>query len=135
MNLSTDFDSIVLPLKRSANPLCLPWPSPGNPGGFISFSTITEWQRFIDRLSLNPAIPPFLSDRYFRARKAYFWAWFQFDFIKLGELAALSALELALRERYAFEIRRTGQRVTLRRLLEFLVERDGLTDEKLPIVQ
>ena len=128
------FDSVILPLDRSDDPLVLPWPSPGNPGGFISFSTVTEWRQFILRLSLHSAIPEFVSDRYHRAQRAYFWAWINFDFIKLGELAALASLEHALRERYAFKIGHTG-RVEFPKLLKYLVEKDGLSDDKLPIVQ
>ncbi len=127
-------DSVILPLDRSGDPLVLPWPSPGNPGGFISFSTVTEWRQFILQLSLHSAIPEFASDRYRRAQRAYFWAWIHFDFIKLGELAALASLELALRKRYAFKIRRTG-RVKFPELLKHLVEKDDLSDDKLPIVQ
>src|SRR6516165_1957976 len=135
MNPTAYLDSIALPIDRSADPLLLPWPSPANPGGFRSFSTITEWREFIFTLSLGSAIPPFVSDRYYRAQKAYFWAWVHFDFIKLGELAALAALELALKERYAFKIRRTGRRVQFYELLKYLVEKDGLTNDKSPIVQ
>jgi hypothetical protein len=134
MSPTAYLDSIAFPIDRSADPLLLPWPSPGNPGGFISFSTVTEWRRFILRLSLHSAIPEFVSDRYHRAQRAYFWAWVHFDFIKFGELAACASLELALRERYAFKIRRTG-RVKFPELLKYLVEKDGLSDDKLPIVQ
>src|ERR1700730_5660673 len=135
MNPSAYLDSIALPLDRSADPLLLPWPSPGNPGGFISFSTVTEWRQFILQLTLHSEIPEFVSDRYYRAQRAYSWAWVHFDFIKLGELAALAALELALRERYVFKIRRTGRRVQFYELLKYLAEKDGLTNDKLPIVQ
>ena len=135
MNPAAYLDSIALPIDRSADPLLLPWPSPGNPGGFISLSTVTEWRQFLLRLSLHSAIPEFVSDRYRRAQRAYFWARIHLDFIKLGELAALASLELALRERYAFKIRRTGRRVRFSELLKYLVEKDGLSDDKLPIVQ
>jgi hypothetical protein len=136
MNPTAYLDRIALPIDRSADPLLIPWPSPGNPGGFISFSTVTEWRQFILQLSLHSAIPEFVSDRYRRAQRAYFWAWIHFDFIKLGELAALASLELALRERYAFKFRRrTGRRVKFPELLKYLVEKDGLSDDRLPIVQ
>jgi hypothetical protein len=127
-------DSVTLPLDRSGDPLLIPWPSPASPGGILSFCTITEWRQFILGLTLHLAIPEFISERYRRAQRAYFLAWIDGDFVKLGELIALGALEHALRERYAIKMRRTGER-SLRKLLEYLVEKDGLTDDKLPIVQ
>jgi hypothetical protein len=76
-------DSVTLPLDRSGDPLLIPWPSPASPGGILSFSTITEWRQFIWGLTLHLAIPEFISER---AQRAYFLAWIDGDFVKLGEL-------------------------------------------------
>ena len=112
-------DSVTLPLDRSGDPLLIPWPSPASPGGILSSCTITEWRQFILGLTLHLAIPGFISERYRRAQRAYFLAWIDGDFVKLGELIALGALEHALRERYAVKMRRTGGR-SFRKLLEYL---------------
>ena len=53
-----------------------------------------------------------------RRRKLYALAWQEFDLIKAGELVALSALELAPRDRYAARAPKRGrQPATLEGLL------------------
>jgi hypothetical protein len=120
MNLLEDN---ILPIDRSQAPLVLPWP--GNPVGLRTFSMIAEWREFIHGLGLHPAIPQIVSLKFQRAQKLYFLAWIEFDAIKAGELMALTALECALRDRYG--------RKTFGGLLRHMVEKDGLTDEKIPM--
>lgn len=121
-----DFLNItVLPIDRSQDPLLLPWPVSGNPAGFRKFSTITEWREFILDLGLHEAIPEIVAGKFRRAQKLYFLGWIDFDVIKAGELMALTALELALKDRY-------GKKM-LPALLKHMVEEDGLTDEKIPM--
>jgi hypothetical protein len=119
--LNTD----VLPIDRSHDPLVLPWPVSGNLGGFRIFCTIAEWREFILDLGLHEAIPEVVSGKFQRAQKLYFLAWIDFDVIKAGELMALTALELALKDRYGNK--------KLATLLQHMVEKDGLKDEKIPM--
>ena len=55
-------------------PLNLPWPSPGNPGGFISFETATQWRTFVLSLNLPSGIPEIVAVKYRRAQMLYFLA-------------------------------------------------------------
>lgn len=113
----------VLPIDRSHDPLVLPWPIPGNPGGFRAFSTIAEWRECILDLGLHEAIPEIVFAKFQRAQKLYFLAWIDLDVIKAGELMALTVLELALKDRYGNK--------KLATLLQHMVEKDGLRDEKI----
>lgn len=139
-------------------PLVLPWPAPGNPGGFLSISTAAEWRDFILSLSLSPGIPEIVAAKFRRAQMLYFLAWLYFDLIKTGELVALVSLELALKDRYGFEAEIKAEKkrkkkrtkkgknmlldkakgsninVSFADLLTGLLG-DGLTDDKVPMVQ
>jgi hypothetical protein len=122
---------------RSAFPLTLMWPRPGNPGPVsLSFSDLEEWGRFIEEFNLNTLVPQAMWDKYSRAQKLYYLGWIDYDCIKAGELAALVALELALIDRYgsvdqAKRSRNNGS-PTLGSLIAYMVEKDGLTDDQLP---
>jgi len=72
--------------------------------------------------------------------------WIDGDLIKAGELAALTALELALKARYGAGLMRAstkrqagqaayGKRPSFRRLLECMIELEGLSDEVLPLAE
>ena len=63
--------------------------------------------------------------------------WVNYDFIKSGELAALVALEAALIDCYGFKLRtpRMTRPPKLHRLLQYMVEDDGLTDDQIPLVR
>ena len=98
-------EALAVVADTSSGPLLLPWPIPGNPGGFISFANFAEWQAFVLRLGLPDDVPQALSRKFERARQQYLLAWFDRDFIKAGELAALIALEYAVRDRYAHRIK------------------------------
>ena len=84
-------------------------------------------REFILNLRLHEAIPEVVSVKFLRAQKLYFLAWADFDVIKAGELMALTALELALKDRY-------GKKM-LAALLQHIsvAEKDSLKDEKIPM--
>ena len=115
-------------------PLVLPWPVLGNPGGFIEFSTATQWQAFVSSLSLPSGIPEIVTAKFRRAQMLHFLAWLYFDLIKAGELVALSTLELALNDRYGSKIKMRGGYRPFADLLKYMVH-DGLTDEKIAMVR
>ena len=132
MDAQTFLDRLTHMLEdRSNDPLILPWPSPGNLGGFLSFSTINEWRNFVLGLSLHHAGPGIVATKFMRAQKLFFLGWVDVDLIKAGELVGLTALELALKDRYGTP---SGNN-KLPNLLKQMVEQDGLTDEKIPMVQ
>jgi hypothetical protein len=113
--------------QRPNDPLTIPWPSPGNPAGFLSFSTVTEWRDFVLTFNLSRGVPEIVATKFKRAQKLFFLGWIDADLIKAGELVAFTALELALKDRY-------GNR-SLAHLLKHIVEKDGLTDDKIPMVR
>jgi hypothetical protein len=120
---------IDLPVREI--PLVLPWPQPGNPGGFIQFDTSQEWCNFFGELSLVTAAPDIVRLKYERARKLHLLGWIDLDLIKAGELVALTALELALADRYG---RHFPRKPSFHALLNFMVSSDGLTDSQIPLV-
>ena len=81
---------------------------------------------FILNLRLHEAIPEVVSVKFLRAQKLYFLAWADFDVIKAGELMALTALELALKDRY-------GKKMLAALLQHMVPEKDSLKDEKIPM--
>ena len=58
-------------------------------------------------------------------------AWIDFDLIKAGELVALTTLELALQDCYGNKVEKKDK--SFNGLLQFMVEKDGLTDEQIPM--
>lgn len=127
--------TVALAGDRSSNPLILPWPMPGNLGGFISFSAFSQWQTFVLDLSLRHAVPDIIAAKFQRSQKLHLLTWIDFDLIKAGELAAMAALELALKDRYGAQVKRSGGAVHFHDLLVHMVQQDGLTDEKIPLNQ
>lgn len=140
----------------SSGPLVVPWPMPGNLGGQVSFSTFTKWRSFVLALSPRRAIPEVVVRKFERAQKLYVLTWLDFDLIRAGELVAMTALELALTDRYAgaeTERRRKlvagkaenekrkisksekwwTEYVSFADLLKYMVERDDLTEEQIPM--
>ena len=59
-------------------------------------------------------------------------AWIDADLIKAAELVALTALELAVTDRYAHLYRKRQRSLSV--LLKHMVEVDGLTDAAIPMV-
>ncbi len=149
-------DALAAARDPSLGPLVVPWPRPDDPDGAVSFASFAEWRAFVLSLGLSRAAPAAVAAKFERAQKLYFLAWLDADLMEAGELVALTALELALTDCYAArESARRRDLVTARAererrpiakseewwigytsfgdLLKFMVEHDGLTDDRLPI--
>jgi hypothetical protein len=115
-------------------PLIVPWPMPGNLGGFVSFDEFPQWQGFVLNLGVPYRIPLIVSAKFERAQRLYLHGWMDADLIKAGELAALTTLELALKDRYGGKVRRNkwGD-YSFAALLRYMPEKDGLTDPIVPM--
>jgi hypothetical protein len=159
MTLPSDYlDAVALARDPSLGPLVLPWPMPGNLANLSSFATFAEWREWVLRFSVHSGVPLIVSAYFERAQKLYVLAWLDIDLIKAGELVALTALELALTDRYAGEeterrraliaIRSKNDKGTIPKskrwwvenisfadLLKLMVERDGLTEDQVPMNQ
>ena len=154
--LPTDYLDSIAPLRGDVGSFCVPWPMPGKPDSFPSFDSFAEWRAFLLQFSLNSGIPHIVSAKFERAQTLYLLAWLDFDRIKAGELVGLTALELALNDRYGGkELLRRRQFVTEKAkqearsvrkgekwwvenatfadLLKHMVEHDGLTDTQVPM--
>ena len=81
-----------------------------------------------------PGIPEIVAAKFRRAQMLYFLAWLYFDLIKAGELVGMTALELALRNRYGNQFKRRRGSPKFAHLLEKMLA-DGLTDDKVPLVK
>ncbi len=127
-------DIALLGALRREPPLALPWPVPGNPGGFIEFSAPAEWRAFVASLGLAAGIPEIVAAKFRRAQMLYFLAWLYNDVIKAGELMALATLELALNDRYGAKVKRRGAYRAFSDLLAYMIQ-DGLTDDKIPMIK
>jgi hypothetical protein len=136
MSASNDsfLDLTLLGGANRVEPLTIPWPAPGKPGGFIEFSTATQWRAFVLSLSLRSGIPEIVAAKFRRAQMLYFLAWLYFGVIKAGELMALATLELALNDRYGDKVKKRGGYRSFAELLAYMVQ-DGLTDDKIPMVR
>lgn len=134
------FDILNIKADRSDNPFQLSWAGSTSATELYVFSHLSQWRDFIDDLSLNCPVPQTIDSKYERARYLYYLAWIYPDTIKAGEVAAFAALELALKDSYPHvyqKIDKKGKVVPayLKDGLKYIVEGDGLTDEKLPIFQ
>ena len=126
--------------NRSAAPLTLMWPRPGNPGPIpLSFFDLDQWRQFIEEFNLSPLAPQIVWEKYSRAQRLYYLGWIDHDSIRAGELAALVSLELALIDRYGGvnQAKRSPNNgpPMLGSLIAFMVEKDGLTDDQLPTIK
>lgn len=119
-------------LPDREQPLVLPWPSPGRPGGFIQFDRHDQWRSFVAGLGVDPRIPDIVRAKYARAQKLYLFGWIDADLIKAGELVALTCLELAVMDCYGGRLPKKDR--NLAALLRHMVEADGLTDAQIPVV-
>lgn len=133
-----------------SDPLVLFWPAQNTPLAQLQFDTLEDWRAFIDAISLNPLVPDVVRFKFQRALKLYYLAWIDGDLIKAGELVALTALELALNDRYGGQVPgkprkklKAGQApgfadAPLQRsfaaLLKHMVDGDGLTDAEIPMI-
>jgi hypothetical protein len=140
-------------LRPISGGICMPWPDAERPSNLRHFATSDQWLAAIQTLDLDPAsaAPGVVRAKYRRAQKLYSLAWLDGDIIKAGELAAFTALELALVNRFGPDVdalksrdpakprkkrppRATGRLDTppLPDLLDYLVTHRGLTDADLP---
>lgn len=91
-------------LPHRAEPLVLIWPAPGNPVAMLQFKHPDEWRRFVEGMSLDPRIPAIVRLKFERAQNLFLLSWLDTDLLKAAELVALTALELALRDRFGIVV-------------------------------
>ncbi|WP_158898749.1 hypothetical protein [Burkholderia sp. L27(2015)] len=144
-------DSLDIELPTRNEPLLIPWPVPGNMGGFIQFERADQWHMFVRSFDIDCRVPDPIRLKYARAQKLYLLGWIDADLIKVGELIALSALELATRDCYGQRLQESLEKKRARKpskpvkankpleikfadLLEYMVIGDGLTDAQMPMV-
>lgn len=120
-----------IPLPAREEPLLVPWPVQGSPSGLIRFDHADQWRAFIVNLDIDFRVPLVVRAKYDRAQKLYLLGWIDADLIKAGELVALTALELALVDRYGGCFKNRDRKFAA--LLKHLVNVDGLTDDQIPI--
>lgn len=145
----TDSGAFLRRLAEQLGPLTgsltLPWPQPGEPAGFRTFTCLAEWTACVEDLGLRWGIPEIVAAKYRRAQKLYLLAWLDIDLIKAGELVAFTALELALNDRYGGKVPARGKprkpnmtskppAKALADLLDHMVTQDGLTDAHIPMI-
>lgn len=159
MALTKDFLEVsALMAARSPGQYMLPWPRPGDVGGFIPFSTFDQWRNFFFAFQLPSGVPSNMADAFDRALKIAVLSWIDSDLMVAAEMAALSALEHALRDRYLGEEKakrqaRAAQRaksegrectleeneragwVVFADLLKIMVKKEALTDDKIPLAK
>uniref|UniRef100_B0T9C6 Uncharacterized protein n=1 Tax=Caulobacter sp. (strain K31) TaxID=366602 RepID=B0T9C6_CAUSK len=128
---------------------CLPWPGEQGPATLRAFSSPQAWRAALSELDLDPACaaPKVVRDKYRRAQKLYLLAWIDGDVMLAGEMAAFTALELALNDqvgpkvaalaekpRKKAKVSATGMIRTplLADLLDYLVVHAGIVDEDFP---
>ncbi len=137
-----------LPLRE--HPLVLIWPAPGNPVAMLQFDRLEEWRAFVESMSLDPRIPDVVRLKFERAQKLFLLGWLDLDLLKGAELVALTALELALVDRFAGIVPPNSRKkivrsspaammqlppnYSLKKLLRHLIDEEGLTDADLPMI-
>ncbi len=125
-------DHSHITLNDRDEPVLLAWSTQGNAGGFISFEKATDWLAFVESLAIDARIPEIVRAKFARAQTLYLLGWADCSVLKAGELAALIALELALMDRYGGQVMKRKRNFAA--LLKFMVESDGLTDDRIPMV-
>jgi hypothetical protein len=127
-------ERVAMAAGRLPGPRLLRWPMWGQLDATVSFSTYAAWAAFFLQLNLSPGIPIPVTAKYDRALKLHLLAWIDLEIVKAGEMAALTTLELALKDRYGGEVSKdTRGNISFNRLLRYMVDCDGLSDEKLPM--
>ncbi len=124
MHLTTKFlDAVARAEDRSSSPLTLIWPMPGNVGGrLLSCSAFAEWQAFVLDISLRRAVPDIVAAKFERSQKLLLLAWIDGGLFLTGELVAMTALELALKDRYGDKVKRPNGSIHLGDTLCYMVE-------------
>lgn len=125
-----ELPDILLPDREEE--LIVAWPSPGRPGGFVAFRELAEWRAFVAGLAIDPLIPAIVQRKFARAQTLYLLGWVDLGLMKMGELAALIALELAVADRYGRKVARKDR--SFAGMLRHMVEVDGLTDAQIPMI-
>lgn len=125
-------DRSHITLSDRDEPMLLAWPTDVSAGGFIRFEKAADWRAFVGSLGINRRIPEIVRAKFARAQTLYLLGWVDFSVLKAGELAALIALELALKDRYGGCS--SNKKRSFAELLKFMVDSDGLTDAQIPIV-
>ena len=125
-------DMLGMDLPEREQPLVLPWASQGRPAGLIQFDRSAQWANFVGGLGIDPRIPSVVGVKFERAQKLYLLGWIDSDLIKAGELVALTALELALKDRYGSRLPKNDR--SFAALLRHMVEADGLGDNQIPMI-
>lgn len=102
MHLTTRFlEAVAQAEDPSSEPLTFMWPMPGSPGRQIrTFPSFSDWQAFVLDLGLRRTVPTVVATKFERGQKLLLLAWVDFDLFTAGELIALTALELALKDLY-----------------------------------
>jgi hypothetical protein len=86
-----------------AAPLVIFWPSTDTPLAPLQFDRIEDWRNFVDAMSLNPLVSDVVRLK-FGALKLHYLAWID-GVSDLGERTGwLTALELALNDRYGGKV-------------------------------
>jgi hypothetical protein len=135
MALTTGFlDAVARAEERLSSPLSFMWPMPGYRGGqLVSFSSFVDWRAFVLDLGLHRIVPEIVAAKFERGQKLL--AWIDFDLFTAGELIALTALDLALKDRYGAKVKRPNGSIHFADSLRYIVEEDGLTDARVPMLQ
>lgn len=134
MALTTDFlNAASMAAARFPGPHMYPWPIEGNPAGFLSFASFQQWREFILRLGVRESLPGIVRAKFDAAQKLYLLGWLDGDVLKAGEFAALSCLELSLKDCYGDKVRRKNGHISFGDLLRYMPEHDGLSNEMLPV--
>jgi len=138
----TALDKLRKKLGRRTGSLTLPWPGGTDPPPFRRFASLDDWHREIESLGLTVVVPTVVAQKFLLAQKHHLVAWIDLELIKAGEWAAFGALEYALNDRYGWLIHQKEQAAStkpirfkpqsLAKCLAYMLEHDGLTDERLP---
>lgn len=154
--LASEYLDCLTDCPASTHPFHVPWPMPGRPDSFPAFGSFKEWRAFVLHFSLPSSVPLTVGAKFESAQKLYVLTWVDFDLIKAGELMALTALELAVTDRYAGKeaarrrdaavkkaVQAKGtmskrkerqiENVSFADLLKYMVDHDGLTDEQIAL--
>lgn len=87
----------------------------------------------VNRFTLNRAVPEKVQSRFNTAKNILLYTWFVYDFYPVAELQALSALELALRERIGDEsieiLKKQKKPLGMRTFIEHAVEKKWIKNE------
>lgn len=87
----------------------------------------------VNRFTLNRAVPEKIQSRFNTAKNVLLYTWFVYDFYPVAEMQALSALEVALRERIGEEglekLKKQKKPLGMRTFIEYAVENKWIKNE------